>query len=181
MLVLIVLIAIAILINAIMKYQKYKTPPVGYVFIKEGHDVFTNHFGEGTSFINLDPYQAQKELDKRKRDGDLISDSDWKGYQDIIASNHDKMFLEKVDTLKPMELYNWFFKQNLSGIKMSSRVWKKVSEIMAPDQERSILVGLTGIPAKDVKLWVACCKKNGFFFTEKAYAACKRKYMTGQT
>lgn len=145
--------------------------------MSEGNDVFYNHFSFG-SYFDLTPDEAKKELKRIRKEKEYISDDDWKGLNDIIASKNDEKFFSKIDIMTPEETHRWFLQNRTKAISMSSMVWRKVHEVVSPVHEPILLEMLKKVSPAEVSKWVARTKLKAFFFTEHAYQVAKAKYET---
>lgn len=147
------------------------------VIEKDEYDIFYNHFREGmTDFSDLTPAEAKKEMEEKKEDGEYLSSEDWKGYMDVIASKNDDKFFEKISTMTAEETHEWFMSNLNRDVKMSSAIWEKVHEEVAPIHEDILIEMLKPIKPFRVRSWVANCKHKGFFFTDKMYNLAREKY-----
>jgi uncharacterized protein YxeA len=131
--------------------------------------VFKNHFRK-PQLLHLTPQQAKKQLAARVHKGELLPSHEYQAYIEVIASENDDVFLSTIATMTPKQVHEWFLENRMKRIDMSSTIWAKVFEIVAPFHEPILIEEMkTGRPAR-IARWVELKKQHGYFFTDAAYA-----------
>lgn len=122
-----------------------------------------------TDFSYLTPSQAKYELKKRKEYGEFLDEEDYYGLIEVIASEKDEKYFDKIVSMTPEETSKWFNNNYDRGIKMSTLIWKVVARKVAPLHEEYLIEKMKHKTSKGIVSFVSCRKKEGYFFSEKAY------------
>jgi hypothetical protein len=132
--------------------------------------IYEDNFGKFDMYSYMEPDEAKKELKRAKAEGQYLSNEEYFSLMDVIAGEKDDEYLDKIFALKdPAKVEAWFVKMKDNGKWLSSNVYAEISKILAPYHEEKILTELDNVTKGRADGYVTSKKKDGFFFTQKAY------------
>jgi hypothetical protein len=132
---------------------------------------FRNNFGKkACDYSFLTPEEAEDEFLQRKARGEWLSTEEYRGYQDTINAKYDEPLIAELNGLAAEEANDWFRNKVNLGSKMGVAVWKAAHKKISPVHERILLEMMSTIGKNKIESWVKAQKKEGYFFSDVAYA-----------
>lgn len=153
--------------------QKKKT--VHTTYRSEVMQVYKDNWYDGQmDFSDLSPSEARRRLKEAKEDGDWLEQEEYYGLIDAIAAGKDEQYLDKIEDMTPEQTEKWFNGNMKREINMSTTVWIAVAKKVAPIHEEFLIEEMRKKSSKSIDGFVNARKKEGYFFTERAYRLANR-------
>lgn len=150
-------------------------PPKPYSSKTVVEDVFHDEwYSNQTDYSYLDVNEARRRLREAKEDGEWLSEEEYYGLLDVVASAKDDRYLDKIASMTPEQTDKWFQHNYNQDIKMSTEVWVAVGKKVAPIHESFLIDGMRNKTSKGIGSYVNARKKEGYFFTARAYRLANR-------
>lgn len=155
--------------NSADKITEKEKTEIGYF-----HDNWNNYEEDYIGIYT--PYEARKRLKEAREDGEWLDDEEYYGLIDVIASEKDDKYYDKIQSMTPEQTEKWFNHNYTYGIKMSTFIWKEVAKKLAPYHEQYLIDGMRHRTSKGIEGYVNARKNKGYFFSERAYRLANRIY-----
>lgn len=138
-------------------------------------DVFHDEwYNNQADYSYLDANEARRRLREAKEDGEWLDEEEYYGLLDVVASEKNDRYFEKIDSMTPEQTEKWFQRNYDRDIKMSTEVWIAVGKKVAPIHEQFLIDGMRNKTSKGIGSYVNARKREGYFFTARAYRLANR-------
>lgn len=162
----------------IEELKRNMTPGKARQLRRQAEDLFSDDVAWSTDYSDLTPEQAQRKLNQMKAEQGWVSDEDYRGLRKVINGYTSITVIPPaVIALGPKEVESWFNEAYPKGV--SSAVFEKVASILKPYHEEELLKLITHLSDDDLLIdWMREKKKQGKFFSDKAYEALRKKWLS---
>lgn len=141
-------------------------------------DIFSDQESSVKDFSHLTPEQAERKLERLKREDGWVEDSVYKGLVRIIHDDYPVMEIPE-DVLKgtPKDMERWFLGSH-DSFGFSNEVFKTIASVLKPYHEANLLKELEDVPFEKLEEWMNEKKRKGIFFSNKVYSKMRKKWLS---
>lgn len=132
-------------------------------------EIFKDQIHPPFDYSHLSPKQAQRLLQKRKKEDGFVDHSTYAGLMDALHVYQNETINTELHQLSNEELKNLYSQKKKSKEWITYSVEQYISSRLKPVHEPLLIDQMNEIGKNKIKKWVEEKKKSGYFFSEKAY------------
>ena len=147
---------------------------------EDAKDFFKDQWTGLRDYTHLDMFEAEEKLERLKARGEWLEDNVYYQLRSIANGNEYLTAIpEELDGCSGDILYKWYREQfEAYRGRISTRLMKEIGRRLKPYHEPILLEALKEVSPENVKDWVTEKKHEGFFFSTKAYTACRKLFLS---